>query len=284
MSMKIFLPIGAIRGSTPCLVLHKLRMNELTNIFHLKRVKKRTWIGQELCWAMQALLKKSQTKDGQTEENSFDSWKNFCCLTSYCCNQNIQTFESEPKASLNTENFCILFLSILLPPSSHDLINLRIIDRFYTQILVLSFFPCSNKFFSFGPQHEYFLLYAKEHKAYDYIKFRHEVIQVVEAQDYDITGKWKVVVKDHETGQTSSKWSFSNVFDIKFFIIYFDTRKCCLSSILIKSSLILMSTIGRVFDSVMVCSGHHFKPLSAQFPGQEKFKGKYPAGWLLIID
>jgi len=28
-----------------------------------------------------------------------------------------------------------------------------------------------------------------------------------------------------------------------------------------------------IFDGVMVCTGHHVKPMSATFKGQEKFKG-----------
>jgi len=82
--------------------------------------------------------------------------------------------------------------------------------------------------------HEYFELYAKNFNLKRYIKFKHEILSVKQAKDFDATGCWNVTVKNLETDQIT------------------DER----------------------FDAVMICSGHHVKPLKANFKGQEKFKGK----------
>lgn len=85
-------------------------------------------------------------------------------------------------------------------------------------------------------QDQYIRSYAESFNAPQYIKFKHMVLSVEPADDYDLTGKWKVTVKNLETNAES--------------------------------------TI--VYDGVMVCTGHHVTPMTAQFPGQEKFKGKPP--------
>lgn len=81
---------------------------------------------------------------------------------------------------------------------------------------------------------KYFDSYADKHGVKDYIKFQHEVVSVVQSDDYVLTGKWKVTVK--------------NLLDNKH-----STEE---------------------FDGVCVCTGHHVKPLTPTFKGQEKFKGK----------
>lgn len=60
------------------------------------------------------------------------------------------------------------------------------------------------------------------------------MLKVKQAKDFDETGCWDVKVKNLQTGQISEER----------------------------------------FDAVMICSGHHVKPLKATFKGQEKFKGK----------
>lgn len=82
--------------------------------------------------------------------------------------------------------------------------------------------------------HAYFELYADHFKLKPHVQFRHKVIQVTKADDFEKTGRWKVTALDLDTNNE------------------------------------VMST----FDGVMVCTGHHVKPLIPKFKGQEKFKGK----------
>lgn len=70
-------------------------------------------------------------------------------------------------------------------------------------------------------QHEYFELYAKNFNLRRHIKFNHEVLSVKPAKDHEESGCWDLKVQNLQTGQIS------------------DER----------------------FDAVMVCSGHHVKPL-----------------------
>ena len=91
-----------------------------------------------------------------------------------------------------------------------------------------------NPAFSSLKKHEYFELYAKNFNLKRHIKFNHEVLKVRQAKDYEETGCWDVKVQNLETNE------------------FKDER----------------------FDAIMICSGHHVKPLSATFKGQEKFKGK----------
>ncbi|RWS27198.1 dimethylaniline monooxygenase [N-oxide-forming] 5-like protein [Leptotrombidium deliense] len=76
--------------------------------------------------------------------------------------------------------------------------------------------------------------YAVHFELKKYIRFGHEVISVTYNDDYEFTGKWKVTSVDKLNQKTDE----------------------------------------RVFDAVLVCSGHHVKPLIPTFYGQEKFKGK----------
>jgi len=82
--------------------------------------------------------------------------------------------------------------------------------------------------------HEYFELYAKNFNLKRHIKFNHEILKVKQAKDFDETGCWIVTVKNLENSLISEER----------------------------------------FDAVMVCSGHHVKPLEAHFKGEEKFKGR----------
>ncbi|UYV69878.1 hypothetical protein LAZ67_7001063 [Cordylochernes scorpioides] len=67
-----------------------------------------------------------------------------------------------------------------------------------------------------------------------YIKFRHKVIEVRKAEDYQKTGRWRVRIKDLQNEKEFEE----------------------------------------IFDAVMICTGHHVFPLEPKFPGQEKFKGR----------
>ncbi|XP_074603122.1 flavin-containing monooxygenase 5-like [Brevipalpus obovatus] len=82
--------------------------------------------------------------------------------------------------------------------------------------------------------HEYFERYAEHFGVRPFIKFEHKVLKLEPNDDYDQTGRWHATVENLRTKEVSVD----------------------------------------IFDGVMVCTGHHVKPMSAQFKGQEKFKGK----------
>lgn len=65
-------------------------------------------------------------------------------------------------------------------------------------------------------------------------KFHREVMAVKKCSDFNESGRWCVTVRNIGTGITSDK----------------------------------------IFDFVMVCNGHYFKPLLPTFPGLNKFQGK----------
>ncbi|RWS24687.1 hypothetical protein B4U80_09456 [Leptotrombidium deliense] len=81
---------------------------------------------------------------------------------------------------------------------------------------------------------KYFELYAQHYDLLRYIRYNHNVLKVALNDDYDETGKLKVILQNKDENKT------------------FD----------------------QVFDGVMVCVGHHVKPNIPTFPGQETFKGK----------
>lgn len=81
---------------------------------------------------------------------------------------------------------------------------------------------------------KYIEMYAKNFDLVRYVRFEHEVKDIVKADDYDETGRWRVKVQ--KVGETQATE---------------DT-----------------------FDGVMVCAGHHVFPIIPEFPGQDKFKGR----------
>jgi dimethylaniline monooxygenase (N-oxide forming) len=81
---------------------------------------------------------------------------------------------------------------------------------------------------------KYFDSYADKHGVKQYVKFLHEVVSVVQTDDYILTGRWNVTVKNLETDKVSTE----------------------------------------EFDAVCVCTGHHVKPMTPTFKGQDKFKGR----------
>ncbi|XP_040066569.1 flavin-containing monooxygenase 5-like [Ixodes scapularis] len=81
---------------------------------------------------------------------------------------------------------------------------------------------------------EYIRSYADHFGITSKIRLRHEVLRVTQAEDYDSTGRWDVVVKDLNGGV--------------------DRRE--------------------TFDAVLVASGHNGFPNVPTFKGIEKFKGK----------
>lgn len=93
----------------------------------------------------------------------------------------------------------------------------------------------------------YIELYAKHFDLARYVLFQHKVLNVEQAEDFDITGRWVVTVKNTEKDKQFKE----------------------------------------IFDGVMICSGHHVYPIIPKFLGQEEFKGtiihthsyKKPAGF-----
>ncbi|XP_054708731.1 flavin-containing monooxygenase 5-like [Uloborus diversus] len=81
---------------------------------------------------------------------------------------------------------------------------------------------------------KYFHMYAEKFDLLDNIRYYQEVIKVVQAPDYDATGRLVVTAQN-----TNDK-----------------------------------STTVETFDGVMVCTGHHGYPHVPKFKGQEDFKGK----------
>jgi len=81
---------------------------------------------------------------------------------------------------------------------------------------------------------KYFELYADKFDLRKHIVFKTEVVKVNQADDYDTTGKWNVQTKNLETNEVKNE----------------------------------------IFDSVMVCVGHHGKPQWPKFKNQDKFKGE----------
>ena len=61
-----------------------------------------------------------------------------------------------------------------------------------------------------------------------------QIIFLSKAADFEKTGKWKLDVKDLKTGKTETK----------------------------------------IYDSVILCTGHHAEKNIVTFPGMDKFKGK----------
>lgn len=88
---------------------------------------------------------------------------------------------------------------------------------------------CSHK-----KLYELIEFYCKTYDILPHMKFNHEVVRIRPAEDYDATGRWVVVVKNHNTGKLSSD----------------------------------------IYDGVFVCTGQFSYPNMPQFPGQEKFKGR----------
>lgn len=80
---------------------------------------------------------------------------------------------------------------------------------------------------------KYFQLFAEKFDLIPHIKFHHRVERVIQTDDYDLTGKWKVTALNLKTGKE------------------------------VEDSV----------DAVMVCTGHHVFPNMPKFPGQENFKG-----------
>ncbi|XP_013400165.1 dimethylaniline monooxygenase [N-oxide-forming] 5 [Lingula anatina] len=81
---------------------------------------------------------------------------------------------------------------------------------------------------------KYFHMYAETFGLLKYIKFRHAIIKVKPARDFQTSGQWEVQYKDLEKDQEYTE----------------------------------------IFDAVFCCTGHHTTKNQPKFPGQEKFQGK----------
>lgn len=77
--------------------------------------------------------------------------------------------------------------------------------------------------------------YAEYHKVSQFVKFHHEVVKITKAADYTATGRWSVRIRKTREGNAEEE---------------------------------------NVFDAVMICTGHHVKPMMPKFKGQERFRGK----------
>lgn len=81
---------------------------------------------------------------------------------------------------------------------------------------------------------QYFRMYAEKHNLLDGVRYFHNVTSVVQAHDYEESGRWVVTTQNSRDGTVTSE----------------------------------------VFDGVMVCTGHHGFPNIPHFEGEEEFKGK----------
>ena len=75
--------------------------------------------------------------------------------------------------------------------------------------------------------------YADHFNVRPYINFEHIVTKIVKSADHALTGRWVITAESLVTGKNSVT----------------------------------------TFDAVVICTGHHVKPLVPTFKGQEKFKG-----------
>ena len=80
----------------------------------------------------------------------------------------------------------------------------------------------------------YFRLYAENFDLIKHINFRTEIKRVSQVENFKETGRWKLEIKDLESGLTRTE----------------------------------------EFDGVMICSGHHAEKKMPRFQGQESFEGK----------
>ncbi|XP_064464184.1 flavin-containing monooxygenase 5-like [Ornithodoros turicata] len=82
--------------------------------------------------------------------------------------------------------------------------------------------------------HRYFESYADNFNLRSRVRFNHELVEAAQAEDYEESGRWNVLVRDTQGGVERRE----------------------------------------TFDAIMVCVGHHVYPHVPTFPGQEKFRGK----------
>ncbi|EDV20464.1 uncharacterized protein TRIADDRAFT_51000 [Trichoplax adhaerens] len=107
------------------------------------------------------------------------------------------------------------------------------------EIMGFSDFPVPKDFAPFMHNRsviEYFELYAKKFKLHQYIQFKTYVHDIRPAEDYIKSGRWNVTIS-HTEGTTTTRTT-------------------------------------QTFDSVMICSGHHWDPRMPSFKGMDVFKGK----------
>ncbi|KAF8789862.1 flavin-containing monooxygenase 5-like [Argiope bruennichi] len=81
---------------------------------------------------------------------------------------------------------------------------------------------------------QYFLMYAENFGLLPHIRYNHEVISISKSDDYEETGRWKIVLKVLPDGKEFEQ----------------------------------------IFDGVMLCNGHHARPKIPQLPGQSDFLGR----------
>ncbi|XP_055930490.1 flavin-containing monooxygenase 5-like [Argiope bruennichi] len=105
------------------------------------------------------------------------------------------------------------------------------------EMSAFSDFPPPEEFANFmhnSSMVEYFRLYAEKFNLLKYIKYKHEIVQLEKAEDYETTGRWKATIKNLDD-------------DVEF----------C-----------------EIFDGVMVCVGHHVYPYIPKYEGLDDFSGQ----------
>jgi dimethylaniline monooxygenase (N-oxide forming) len=85
---------------------------------------------------------------------------------------------------------------------------------------------------------EYFRMYAAKFNLREYIRFRRRITRIQPADDYEQTGCWMIYSIDANEGTTGDEMC-------------------------------------EKYDAVMLATGHHAHPRWADFPGLDKFKGKF---------
>ncbi|XP_067132508.1 flavin-containing monooxygenase 5-like [Centruroides vittatus] len=104
------------------------------------------------------------------------------------------------------------------------------------EMSVFSDLPPPAEFPVFMPHadfYKYIRLYAEKHSLTSHVRFGKRVTLVKETEDFDSTGKWKVVAKVIDTNVEEED----------------------------------------VYDAIMVCTGSYSKPFYPSFPGRETFQG-----------
>ena len=106
------------------------------------------------------------------------------------------------------------------------------------EMMCYSDFPIPAEYANFMHNtqlYKYFELYTDNFKLREYIRFNIEVLELRQAEDFGMTGRWVVDYRDKTTG---------------------------------------VETKADVYDAVMVCTGHHANKKMPDFPGEKNFKGK----------
>ncbi|CAL1263030.1 unnamed protein product [Larinioides sclopetarius] len=105
------------------------------------------------------------------------------------------------------------------------------------ELIALSNFPppkeCNN-YMRYDEFFQYLKAHAERNDGLNYVRYNFEVVEVKRCDDYEITGKWAVTVRNTISGEVSTG----------------------------------------VYDALIVSTGHINRPKMPSYPGQDLFKGK----------